>query len=139
MKGLVTKVVLTCTTAALVLGGGVGPAEAATRVQVTDGVVVGVHGSGAQYVRGEIVKRFPARTFVVRKRTDVTVYEDGSGVQYHGQREVRTFRSLTFAWDCRAQGNEACHVALLPLLAECDNLPSLRKPDCWDDAYEALR
>lgn len=38
----------------------------------------------------------------------VVVYEDGSGVQYAGDTEVRTFPEGTFVWDCRRMGNRIC-------------------------------
>lgn len=40
--------------------------------------------------------------------TDVVVYEDGAGVQYIGDQEVRTFPVGTFVWDCRAMGDRMC-------------------------------
>lgn len=38
----------------------------------------------------------------------VTIYEDGSGVQYLGDKEVRTFPHDTFVWDCHTMGNRRC-------------------------------
>lgn len=40
--------------------------------------------------------------------TGVEVFEDGSGVQYVSDVEVRTFPADTFVWDCRSMGNLAC-------------------------------
>lgn len=39
---------------------------------------------------------------------NVVIYDDGSGVQYFGDTEVRTFPADTFAWDCAAMGNRQC-------------------------------
>lgn len=39
---------------------------------------------------------------------DIVVEEDGSGVQYHGDTEVRTFPEDTFVWDCTTMGNRRC-------------------------------
>lgn len=39
---------------------------------------------------------------------DIVVYEDGSGVQYFGDKEIRTFREGTFVWNCRTMGNRRC-------------------------------
>lgn len=39
---------------------------------------------------------------------NVVTYEDGSGVQYDGDREVRTFPADTFVWDCATMGNRVC-------------------------------
>lgn len=41
-------------------------------------------------------------------RPNVVVYEDGSGVQYIGDMEVRTFPEGTFVWDCHRMGNRRC-------------------------------
>jgi hypothetical protein len=38
----------------------------------------------------------------------VVIYEDGSGVQYEGDKEVKTFPADTFVWDCRRMGNRIC-------------------------------
>lgn len=38
----------------------------------------------------------------------VVVYEDGSGVQYQGDTEVKTFPAGTFVWDCHRMGNRIC-------------------------------
>lgn len=38
----------------------------------------------------------------------VVIYEDGSGVQYDGNTEVRTFPADTFVWDCHTMGNRVC-------------------------------
>lgn len=44
--------------------------------------------------------------------TYVDISEDGSGVQYVGDQEVRTFPADTFAWRCEELGNEALYDAL---------------------------
>lgn len=41
-------------------------------------------------------------------RPPVVIYEDGSGIQYVGDREVRTFPEGTFVWDCQTMGNRIC-------------------------------
>jgi hypothetical protein len=38
----------------------------------------------------------------------VVVYEDGAGVQYIGDQEVRTFPDGTFVWDCSKMGDRSC-------------------------------
>lgn len=43
-----------------------------------------------------------------RDCTGVATFEDGSGIQYVRDREVRTFPEGTFVWDCSAQGNRRC-------------------------------
>lgn len=42
------------------------------------------------------------------ERTEVQVYEDGSGVQYVAGQAIRSFPADTFAWDCRHMGNGRC-------------------------------
>lgn len=39
---------------------------------------------------------------------DVVIYEDGSGVQYDGDQEVKTFPEGTFVWNCHTMGNRIC-------------------------------
>lgn len=38
----------------------------------------------------------------------VVIYEDGSGVQYQGDSEVKTFPEGTFVWNCHRMGNRIC-------------------------------
>jgi hypothetical protein len=38
----------------------------------------------------------------------IVIYEDGSGVQYQGDIEVKTFPEGTFVWDCHRMGNRVC-------------------------------
>lgn len=52
------------------------------------------------YAAGEKLQEKPAYTVVIE--------EDGSGVQYIGDREVATFPEDTFVWDCHTMGNRTC-------------------------------
>lgn len=52
----------------------------------------------------------PAPQVTHRPKGDYTidVYEDGSGVLYLGHKEVHTYGSDFFPWDCTDNGNEVC-------------------------------
>jgi hypothetical protein len=54
------------------------------------------------------VDKVDGNTGLSRDGYDVVIEEDGSGTQYSGDREVRTFPEGTFAWDCRTMGNRIC-------------------------------
>lgn len=45
---------------------------------------------------------------------DLVTYEDGSGVLYQGDKEIRTYPEDTFPWDCRTMGNKTCGADMEP-------------------------
>jgi hypothetical protein len=57
--------------------------------------------------------------------TGVETFEDGSGIQYIEDQEVRTFPVGTFAWDCTRMGNSECE--MIKGLTMSENVAELRE------------
>jgi hypothetical protein len=49
-----------------------------------------------------------AKSEIRQEKQNVVIEEDGSGTQYFGDKEVRTFPEGTFLWDCVTMGNKVC-------------------------------
>lgn len=54
------------------------------------------------------VVKIPKNVSEGARAQDIVIEEDGSGTQYSGDREIRTFPAGTFAWDCTTMGDRLC-------------------------------